>query len=367
MAINQKIRQPKRSHTLLWIFIGAALVRFSWAAVTPAQPVSDFIWYDQVARNVSGGLGFTRSGEAPTAYRPPAYPLFLAGIYRLSNGSLLAARLGNALLGTVTVLLTYILAGRYFSRRNATWSTALVAFTPSLILYSGLHASENLAVPALVAAILCIQLGLDQKSPAWLVLGGIFLGITSLTRGSFLLLPVAWLVWWIYRRIPLRRLVGMLSWIAAGIALPMLPWIFRNAATFGHFIPLSNNSGVNLLISFYPQSQGCFVSADQIPGMAALQAQNLDEYSFNRATRVLALEYFRDNPFRSMALAPMKIYYLYRDDVSGVIWTNRATNKPLPTSIYLGFLILTQVYYLAIMLLALAALVSHRQRPSCGS
>jgi 4-amino-4-deoxy-L-arabinose transferase-like glycosyltransferase len=121
------------------------LIRIVWGIIDPARSVSHFVWYDRVARNLATGVGYVFSEGKPTAYQPPAHPLFLAGIYHLINDSLLAGRLGNAFLGAATVLMTYYLARRNFSHGEAVWGAALVPFTPSLNLYIGLHASENLA------------------------------------------------------------------------------------------------------------------------------------------------------------------------------------------------------------------------------
>lgn len=355
-----------RKRPLLWIFFFGLLIRIAWVVIDPAQPVSDFAWYDRVARNIATGAGYTISAGKPTAYRPPAYPLFLAGIYRLFNGSLLVARLGNALLGAAAVLLNYELARRFFSQREAIWSAALVAFTPSLILYNGLHASENLAVAAILATMLCVQIGMDQNHRGWFVLSGLLLGIASLTRGSLLLLPLVWLAWLIIRGVSLRQPLTIMAWLAIGIAIPLLPWIIRNAVTLDYFIPLSTNDGINLLISFNPLSEGKFIPADKIPGVSHLREQNLDEYTFSLAARNLATEFIRSEPLRALKLAPLKAFYLYRDDVSGVSWTNSNPVRPIPDRIILVLTIIAQGYYMLLMLLAFAALFTYRKLPKDG-
>jgi 4-amino-4-deoxy-L-arabinose transferase-like glycosyltransferase len=355
-----------RYSALLWIFLLGLLIRIAWVIIDPAQPVSDFAWYDKVARNLATGIGYALSEGKPTAYRPPAYPLFLAGIYRLINDSLLAGRLGNALLGAAAVLLTYELARRNFSHREAVWGAALVAFTPSLILYSGLHASENLAIAAILATMLCVQIGVDQNHRGWLIVSGLLLGVASLTRGSLLLLPFAWLVWLIFRGATFRRQLTIMVWLAVGLVIPLLPWITRNAVTFGYFIPLSTNDGINLLISFNPLSEGHFIPGDQIPGLSNLREQNLDEYSYSQATRNMAIEFIRNEPLRSLELAPLKVFHLYRDDVSGVRWSNSNPNKPIPARVILLLIMLAQGYYVLLMLLAFAALYSYRKLPRNG-
>jgi hypothetical protein len=87
-----------------------------------------------------------------------------------------------------------------------------------------------------------------------------------------------------------------MAWLVVGLAIPLLPWIIRNAVTFGYFIPLSTNDGINLLISFNPLSEGHFVPGDRIPGLSNLREQNLDEYSFSLATRDLAIEFIQKEP-----------------------------------------------------------------------
>ncbi|HEY7621848.1 MAG TPA: hypothetical protein VH834_18885, partial [Solirubrobacteraceae bacterium] len=63
----------------------ALVVRLGYVAVTPGyQAVNDAHNYDVHARSIAAGHGFARIGSGPsgqTAFRPPGYPYFLAGVY----------------------------------------------------------------------------------------------------------------------------------------------------------------------------------------------------------------------------------------------------------------------------------------------
>src|SRR5690348_16137820 len=72
-------------------------------ATRPARLGADPADYDRLARLLAGGHGWGHSelaaGGGPTAFRAPLYPLFLAAVYKVTNDSVTAARLAQALLG----------------------------------------------------------------------------------------------------------------------------------------------------------------------------------------------------------------------------------------------------------------------------
>ncbi len=362
------MKSEKLNGMLALILLVGLLLRLVWIVLTPALPTSDFYWYNRVALNLAGGSGFAYNGGYPTAYRPPAYPVFLVIIYILSNGispaanSLLAAKLANTFLGVLTIWLTYCLAARYFSERTALLGTAFVALLPSLILYSGLLASENLVIPLLLASLLCADLGWQKgqtvrRSFAWMLAAGFLVGLAALTRGVFLLLPGVWLAWGWARRRSWRALPAPAIALVLGTTMALLPWIVRNATVFGRFMPLSTNGGVNLLISFNPTSRGYYVPVDNIPGYKKLAALGLDEFAMDQATTNLALNFVRNQPLRAVALAPLKVFHLYRDDVSGVSWNDSNPQLPLPPWLRICLIGVTQAYYMALLFASLAAIV----------
>ena len=55
-------------------------------------------------------------------------------------------------------------------------------------------------------------------------------------------------------------------------------------------------------------------------------------------------------------LAPLKVFQLFRDDVSGVTWSFEETSRPLPRWLWWSLLAIAQGYYMIIMGLALVTL-----------
>src|ERR1700760_2341401 len=81
-------------------------------------PVFDAAAYAAIARNLDEGNGFTVGAKAtqPSSDYSPGLPLFVAGIYKVTGGvHERLARLVLALLGTLAVVFTYLIARRLAS------------------------------------------------------------------------------------------------------------------------------------------------------------------------------------------------------------------------------------------------------------
>jgi hypothetical protein len=63
--------------------------------------LDDMFQYDALAESIRHGEGYTWYGGIPTAARAPLYPLFLAMIYTVFGHQFLAARIVQAMVGSV--------------------------------------------------------------------------------------------------------------------------------------------------------------------------------------------------------------------------------------------------------------------------
>src|SRR5262245_31514846 len=109
-------------HRLFWL---------QWPALTP-----DSDEYSQLASWIVATGRFTRDGHTPTSYRPPLYPLFLALCSLVAPNRIEAILLIQAAFGTITVLLTYLIAARAFGRQSAVVAGLLLALAPTTARYS---------------------------------------------------------------------------------------------------------------------------------------------------------------------------------------------------------------------------------------
>jgi len=123
---------------------------------------------------------------------------YLAGAsMRLLGASVFSLRLPSALIGTLTVLVTYQLAREMFAHQGARASRWLALFTAALLATSYWHVTLSrygfraISQPLLQALTLwCLWRGLRWKSNGWLALGGLFCGATAYTYLASRLFPV---------------------------------------------------------------------------------------------------------------------------------------------------------------------------------
>lgn len=211
-------------------------------------PQQDAWDYDRHARSIAAGDGFPDSYYAldrgPSALRAPGYPFFLGGLYAVSGDSIALGRLANAALGTLAVLLLYLIAKRVWGRRVGLLAAGLAAVFPPLVLLSRELLSEPLFIALELGMVLAVLEFRRMRELRWAALAGLLMGLAALTRnpGPALAIPLV-VGLWVVRP---RR-----SWAAAAVPglavlcalLAIAPWTVRNAVEFGRFIPITSGTG----------------------------------------------------------------------------------------------------------------------------
>lgn len=233
------------------LLLTATVLRLGVVCWNPAALAEDRDLYWGLAKELAAGRGFVHPdlGHA-TAYRPPLYPLVLAGIVKAGGeiGCLAVVQTG---LGVATVWLTWWLGQLLNLTRRASFVAAgLVAVNPLLLRSTGLAMTETLCT-FLVTLMLCLaaalhrQPSLEQPSWGWKRFGlGMVVGLTALCR------PTIWA--FVILAAPVA-MVGKprLSWRAwlmmlCGTALVVSPWAIRNWSVFGRPIVTTTHGGYTL-------------------------------------------------------------------------------------------------------------------------
>jgi 4-amino-4-deoxy-L-arabinose transferase-like glycosyltransferase len=189
----------------------------------------------------------------PTAYRGPLFPAVLAAVYKVVGVGSASARweaglLFEAVLGTITVALIYLIAIRLWRRRVALVAAGLAAVYPPLVLVTSSLLSESLFIPLALGATLSALVHRDSaRRWRWLLVTGLLLGLGALTRanGIILLIPIAFLVWTGRPRWSLRSLAAPLAVIATA-AVVVAPWMIRDAHVLHTFVPITDEGGYAL-------------------------------------------------------------------------------------------------------------------------
>jgi 4-amino-4-deoxy-L-arabinose transferase-like glycosyltransferase len=297
----------------------ALALRLGYVALTPDYAiVHDARDYDAHARSIAAGEGFARLGPGPsrvTAFRPPAYPVLLAGVYTLTGHErrddeqrVVAGRVANAIVGTAIVALIGVLALQLFDRRVALAAMALAAVYLPLILVGGALMSEPLFAALLLGALAAaIASRRSSRRLPWAVLAGVLGGLAILTRanGIILLIPLALAVWDAKPRWSCRALVAPAVLVAVAI-LTVAPWTARNERVLGAFVPVSTQLGTSLAGTYNDVARtdrvhpGAWRSLRRVPQYQYLTApgpwRRTGEADLERRLRGVAVRYAVDHP-----------------------------------------------------------------------
>ena len=233
----------------------ALVVRLVAIASTPHfVPNTDAADYDRIAVTLADTHSFAPSVLAPaggpSAFRPPLFPVGLAGVYAVVGTKSPtdrwdAGRVLEAVLGAIAVALVGLIAVRFWGPAPALLSAAIAAIYPPLVRLGTSLMSESLFIPLMLGAVLTALVYRDAPHRRrWAILTGLLLGCAALTRanGLLLLLPICFLVWHERPRRSLRSLLGPALVVVVAIAV-VLPWTVRNAHLFGQLVPISTESG----------------------------------------------------------------------------------------------------------------------------
>jgi 4-amino-4-deoxy-L-arabinose transferase-like glycosyltransferase len=256
------------------ILLGALALRIAEVDNTSYRPRNDAGSYLTLASSIAHtgdyslshaagrGAGGTRG---PTAYFAPAFPYYLAlvdiidGHETRRDGAIQPARVAQAVLGTITVALTGLVAFELFGGTAGLIALVLAAVYPVLIELTDTIVAENLLTVFVLGAVYA---GLRVRRAArtrtrlgWVAGAGLLTGLATLTHenGVLLLIPLIPAVWTGRPRLAIRSLAAPVLLLAT-TALMILPWTIRNAVVMHHFIPVSDETGITLVGTYNPKS-----------------------------------------------------------------------------------------------------------------
>jgi 4-amino-4-deoxy-L-arabinose transferase-like glycosyltransferase len=267
----------------------------------------DALWYTLVSGPLSDGKGYLSPGvffssgrSVATAGYPPLYPGFLALVTRVANGDHETFRFAGCVMGTVTVLLTGLIALRVSGRRVALLAAMLVAIYPALLAVDGAVMSETISIPLLYAGVLLAVIAIERPRWWWFAaLGGVF-GAMALARADAFI-PMTFVVG--------AAVIAMDASIAlriAGVALTLVaaavvvaPWIVRNNERVGEptIATISSSAtiaGANCDTTY----SGPLIGMWDLACMDAGRQGTLGELRWSREARHLGTAYARAHASR---------------------------------------------------------------------
>jgi hypothetical protein len=325
------------------IFIVALLLRLMPVILARGLGIGldDMFQYDMLARSLASGNGFRWYAQEdlnqlaayvnfdlssvkeydpirgiPTSFRAPLYPTFLALVYFFSGidfSRFFATRLAQAVfLGAPLAPLTYFVSKKLFppvsvgegrgvrSERAARISAWIVACYPMLLVYPLGLGTENPFFVLLLTSFLFLLTSIETPSAFRLLLTGLFLALTTLTRS--VILPFAFaafcLLLFLYRK---RALLTILSFL-----LVISPWVIRNSLLHQKLTGIETSMGYNLYLGYHPQGNGSFVFGPSLDLLTIL-----DDAERDRIGTEKAIEFIQDQPERFIPLAINRLGFFF--------------------------------------------------------
>lgn len=202
-----------------------------------------------------------RGTAAPLAHGGSGLPIFLQGMFKLTgqepggfvaqgstselNGTTLQAvrlsYLANTLAGILVVPATFLLAAPLMRPAKALLATALVAFDPFLLFFSGHLMTEQLFTFLVVAAAACIARA--RSHPAWLLGAAVAMALANTVRGNGILVFGGLLLFAVLllRASPVRRWARWVVASAAAFFVVSAPYLVWRA----QYLPSAFDYGTN--------------------------------------------------------------------------------------------------------------------------
>ncbi len=372
--------ERRRRAAWLGVAVVAALalalgLRLGYVALTPEyELVHDATNYDYHARSIAGGFGYGPSYGLPTAFRPPGFTFFLAGVYDVfdvaqaeAERRLPPARIVQAFVGTLIVALIGVLAAQLWGRRVALVALALASVYLPLILIGGAVMSEPLFVALMLAALACaVQIRRVSHPWPWVLLAGVLAGLATLTRanGIVLLVPLVAAAWTVRPRCSARAVAAPAVLVVVTLAT-VAPWTVRNAVELDAFVPVSTQLGSALAGTYNdqaredPDNPASWRHLRRVDDYAHIfgRVGSIPEPALERELRSAALDYIVDHP---LYLAEVAFWTTRRMlELGGIDW---ARHTYTTVSVERGWADAGIVCFWVFALLAIAGACTRRAR-----
>lgn len=198
-------------------------------------PTGDSQQYNAYAQNIALGNGYTMDpvNKVFSAYREPAYPFFVAGIYFLFGiNNFLAVKIIQVILLALTAFFTFKILNIFDTGPLAKVTASLVAFMPLYSYQVNLIQSEPLIIFLLTTSLfLVVDILKNNKSLKYYIILSTILSILVLTKAHFIFLPFIIAVIFYLKKKPLKYLVNYLLIIMI-ILLSWTTYIYYHTGSF---------------------------------------------------------------------------------------------------------------------------------------
>ena len=340
------------------IFILAFSLRLLFALFSPDAALGgDAQLYEHFASSLAEGRGLVNQAGGPSAFYPPAYPLFLALLRVVFGKGYLYYKIAQGLVGAITCVLIYLMAKTLFNRPIGLIAGIISSLYHFFIVSNMLMMSETLFTLFLTLTIwFWIRARNGQKSRDAILLG-VCLSLGALTKAAFfyfffLILAIELIQAGRAQRFSPRFSKAILLYICS-FALLISVWVIRNYSLFGKCIYGSTQTGIVLYSAYHPKDEKIFgVNADdKVFRQAAKINSEIESNEFLIAQTFKAVRNAPAKLYRYLLLKAMNFWSIFDWEILGEGRYNFSTAFILPFS-FLGLLALRKGFWTGPFLIA---------------
>jgi 4-amino-4-deoxy-L-arabinose transferase-like glycosyltransferase len=306
----------------------------------------DYFWtssysdYYALAESVLSGKGLCF--ETTCAWWPPLYPLFLA-LTALFGKHYLLIVIPQALIGTGTVLLAFLIGREIFGARVGLIASIITAFYPYYVMHDTALQETGITTFFVALSVWLLLRASRLDRTRHLFLAGLALGAIALTRAStapFIPLALIWAAW-IGAPGNIKKRLRNAAVIVLALTLTVGPWLIRTWRVSGAPV-LSSQTGRALWIgnnpetfSFYP-NQSIDLSAAAAAGKLSLQDEaeleriSKNEIETSRWFAAKGVAFIRQQPWLTVRCSFGKL-------LAGFSWRLNPLREPLAQWSYFAF------------------------------
>jgi len=286
----------------------------------PRMDLFGFGWETgRIARAIAEGQGFSNPFHGitgPTAWIAPAYPYFLAGVFKIfgvySDASAWVALAVNSIFSALTCATIYYIGREVFGAQSRVpvWAAWVWALLPSQMFWAIRFPWETSLSAYLLSVVVLLMLRHEAEARLshWLAFGGLW-GAIALSSPALLTLLPFFGIWWLFRQ-PDRARSFRYAVIAAALFLAInAPWVVRNHTVFGKWIPIRGNFGAEFRMGNGPGATGMWMfwlHPTQDP-VEFERYQRMGEVSYVAERKREAFDWVRSNPGRFAQITAKRV------------------------------------------------------------
>ncbi|MDG2273607.1 MAG: glycosyltransferase family 39 protein [Halioglobus sp.] len=230
-------------YTPSWQTRLALLFLFSMAIrVVFVFTLKDGFYFGDESVYIDAAEYFVKHGQFPDDFdRAPMYPLFLAGLFWLGDGSLQSVRIVQAVLGAIIALQIALIGKRVGESSVGIVAGILWAIYPMSSFMCGIVYPAILVTLLMTSATLYLLSGRNNyRYKTRVGIAGLLFGAATLTK-PMVFAAIIFLAFWIFAQKKQDRFVLVSVFLLAAL-MALLPWSVESALTHGRLIPIESRA-----------------------------------------------------------------------------------------------------------------------------